>query len=135
MIEFNPEYYFLGFWFIGHNADAPVAARYDWLMAVWREQPAGDWTMRYRIRRHHGEDPWDNDDAKTWYGGVGSRELDDEAMLARIETIVSQLSGATGQPCHSVIVQGDGQKAMALMLQQPWCHDASGQPLDVLPPA
>jgi hypothetical protein len=122
MITFDPDHYYLGIWFIGHDEQAPITQRYDWLMAVWRETPTAPWSLVCRTRRHHSENPWDTQDTKSWYRAEADPALTEAALLEKIEDLASLASSASGQPCHVVLVQGSGEQAFHLLRQQPWCH-------------
>src|SRR5262245_42108834 len=121
-IHFDPAYYFLGLWFIGHDAHAPIAQRQDWLCATYRETPDGPWKLVYRFRRHGGGDAWGPRGEQRWWESGALPDLSDDAMLEKMEQLASQLSGAMGQPAHSVIVQGNGHQAFELLQLQPWVH-------------
>jgi len=138
MLEIKPGQYILGLWFVRHNPDLPVHQRQDWMCMVWKEcdplvlhppagTPPGPWLARYRIARHVSEGLRKHGapvDPRTWWSAEIDGSLSDEVLLAKMEAVATDIAAYNGVPVDAVWIQGDAEKALALLRAQPWFHDA-----------
>lgn len=117
MIEFKKGNYFYQLWFVeGHNQ--------DWLATIYKDE-TGKVHLVYRFRYYRGPDPFDDNDVKNWYAAT-SDDNSPEAIAKytqifdAIAKTISSVQG--GGKLYAIPIHGDGEKAAALLAEQPWCH-------------
>jgi hypothetical protein len=124
MLIFREGQYILGVWFVRHDERVPVSERLDWMAVVWQEPLARGWRSRCRLCRHGSADvgPDAPPDDKLWFEGTWPASWSEDEVLARMETLATEIARANQVPVDTVLIQGDAAKAMTLLAAQPWCR-------------
>ncbi len=123
-IEFTPDQWYLGLWWVGHHDATPVEDRVDWLGGVWRAGQGGaDWILHYRFRYHNSPEPF-GDDKKNWYtftvGAPAPASLLIEAMQKMQRECVAQWQGTPD--CLMLRCRGDQAIRRLLAAKKDWLH-------------
>ena len=135
MFEFTQSMYIAGIWFVREKEDVPLDQRQDWMAMVWKagSPPQGPWHCRYRVCYHRQEGIYIKDggtpDERSWYDATIDGTFSEDAILEKMEHLAAQIAAYNGVPVNSIHVQGDGPKAIQLLMAQPWCHFSTSEPL------
>lgn len=119
MIRLDKDTYVSKIWTCGDGATG------DWLAVLLRRDDEDRWRVIYRFRRYSpdsGESPFASDgdkDEKSWYELMVNSE---DAGLSLLTLVSRAVEVFYLHPAQCLVVDGDGAKAMSLIMQQPWAH-------------
>lgn len=122
-IEIREGRYFVRWWFFSGD-------RFDWLCALYRDMPDGEWTVQYRFRYYVDDKVNDSDDQKSWWSAVFPGATIDEAVVeSKVQMFTEQVRALrihTHGPCcemQSVALRSSSvQKCFEILARQPWNH-------------
>lgn len=114
---------FASWWFFsGH--------RFDWLCALYRDLPDGEWTVQYRFRYYADDRVHGSEDEKSWWSakfpGAALEEADVEARVQKLAEQVRAVRIHLAGPCSELqtvaLHSSDARECSAILLRQPWNH-------------
>lgn len=122
MIEFKPNTYYLGFWFVGGKDT-------DWLGCAWKDNDSPKWVFRSRFRHHNpdSKDPFDDKDEKSFMNFEIDGAQKSEQQIEQDINLIAKLVGLrlAVEP-EFVDVRGDTDRALFRLAMQPWAHIRTG---------
>ena len=118
MIDFKPEDYVVGMWFV-------PGEEMDWMGCLWVTQGTDTVIGRYRFRYYDQEDPgndaFSGKDTKRWYSMKGKVE-DLTELEKSLHKAAALVADKQGSDVYFVEVRANGEKAAELLAKQPWAH-------------
>lgn len=96
----------------------------DFLACAWIPTGKEEIKLVWRVRDHHSEDPWDEQDEKRWYEGArpGISTKEQEDCIKTCDFLFSGAAEQFGFTDLDKIGPGSGEEIMAILETKPWCH-------------
>lgn len=127
-IYFTDDRYFIGIWFVGHDANKPIEDRMDWLATAYREIDGDLWHILYRFRYHDDADPWSGD-KKSWYetrGPVKTATMSEAQTEEKVHEAVAEMAALVADHNRAKVfytdIRGNGTTALEKVRGAPWVH-------------
>ncbi len=122
-IEFTPDQFYLGLWWVGHHDATPVEDRVDWLCGAWRAVQGGEWTLHYRFRYHNSPDPFE-DDRKSWYTFTVGAQASARTIIEAVQTMQRECVAQWQGLPDCVMLRCRGTQALGKLLaaKKDWLH-------------
>lgn len=123
MLSLDKSRYVHAIWF-AYVENPEIGGVNDVLAELSRPIEGGEWTFSYRFRYSDEADNSHSEDQKSWYSG----KMSADTPMAKVEEAVNLLFVALRETTGKnvvvcpIFVKGDGEKAMQLLMKQPWCH-------------
>ena len=122
-IEIKEGRYFACYWFFSGHC-------FDWLCALYRDLPDGEWTVQYRFRYYVDEKTHDSDDEKSWWSarfpGTAVEEMDVEAKVQKLAEQVRAVRIHVAGPCSDLqtvaLHSSSVDECFTILARQPWNH-------------
>jgi hypothetical protein len=121
-LVFHPDQFVYGVWFVPPDLAKPLEDQCDWLCCLWRELDQPLWFVRYRFRYRGSADPWDGTDTRNWTTFTRPASEPVQCVALDVNALAAVCALRFGTDVAFVSVNGDGEKALSLLHQQPWMH-------------